>query len=897
MDDNSSEEFHLYADKELFTDYYPGNISFDIMRDEQKNSFPAYLPGPEDKWAGHMVNKEVRYVHELKLLFDGQDNYAGSVCELVLDFVDRNSESPMLMFVDVNGYRKRYWMDCDTKYVRFPVDYIKQGENKIILTPLSSTFVEWDCLKLVVNTNEVADRQWEDYPITPVQLVDPTYHTGYYIRVFESKPGAGDPYAMIHSSPDTGGGSYWYGSDSLAGIRCLYDYCLGAFRLSATPGKVNPIHYGGHIDKQTEVFDPGYWDVHLDRLNTRWEGTGTTYCSLLQFTSEQARSDFNIYFDAGERIAETQKVHDAFIELKPDTNQIEGWAEVEPAWGQKIKNKIYFCAEVDTDEVSLGTWDEQHKLCSGIKKQQAPNVGGWMTYDTKPNQQILVKMAVSYNSIDDAWENMHHDLPGWDFTFDQIHTKATETWNDALGQIEVEGGSLEDRRKFYNLLWEILIGRPIVSDADGEYCYQGEKKHSDYHHFQTDALWHSYWNWNQVLLLAYPEWMQHWAAFCIDNYEDTGFFNKAMIFNEASFMMEGAHSIPLVAAAAMNGIDGLDLDSAMAGMHKTMTENGNEFAPGLYRGIHNIEKWNRNKNYENYMTLTVEYEYNHWCTAQLAKKLERKDLYQEHIEYADAYKSLYYSDEQGDFLRSRKNDGLWSHDFDPYKDQGTREGNSFQYAYFVPHDLGALAALYGKDDYLGQWDKWMSQAEKGIFSVDYMGELDEEQKRASTVNIGNQPCGQFAWLGHHGGKPSLSMKWNRVVWDKFFGKVNPYGGMICDNDEGQLGGVGVLSAIGLFSPSGLCSTEPYFLIGSPVFDKIIINLDGKFGRGRKFEIECRNLIDSESMYYVQDATLNGKPISKAWIFADEIYNGGKLILNMGETPSKWGEGQCSQPPN
>ncbi len=315
LDNDNSSEFHISGEKERFTNYYPENITFKIGQDNVEVSFPAYLPGPEDVWARHMANEKIGYVHPLTLFFNVDVNQADMQCELVLDVVARNNGSAMLMLIDINGYRNRYWMDSDTKSVRFRSNYLKQG-SKIILTPLSSTYIEWDCLRLVSRQKETADIGWEDYPEMPVQLVDPTYHTGFYNRVFESKPGAGAPYAMIHSSPDTGGGSYWYGSDSLAGIRCLYDYCLGAFRLSARPGQVDPVHYGGHVDKKTEILDPGYWNVDLNLQNTSWEGTGTTYCSLFRFTSEVEQSEFNIYFDVGEKIAEIEKVHDAFVKIE-----------------------------------------------------------------------------------------------------------------------------------------------------------------------------------------------------------------------------------------------------------------------------------------------------------------------------------------------------------------------------------------------------------------------------------------------------------------------------------------------------------------------------------------------------------------------------------------------------
>jgi putative alpha-1,2-mannosidase len=145
----------------------------------------------------------------------------------------------------------------------------------------------------------------------------------------------------------------------------------------------------------------------------------------------------------------------------------------------------------------------------------------------------------------------------------------------------------------------------------------------------------------------------------------------------------------------------------------------------------------------------------------------------------------------------------------------------------------------------------------------------------------------MAHLFNYAGTPWLSQKWVREVKERTFGETTPYGGYNGDEDQGQMGALGVLMAIGLFSVDGGASVEPIYEITSPIFDRITIHLDPTYYPGKKFVITSRN--NSAENKYIQSARLNGKSHNKFWFTHDELSRGGKLELDLGPAPNeRWG---------
>ena len=176
------------------------------------------------------------------------------------------------------------------------------------------------------------------------------------------------------------------------------------------------------------------------------------------------------------------------------------------------------------------------------------------------------------------------------------------------------------------------------------------------------------------------------------------------------------------------------------------------------------------------------------------------------------------------------------------------------------------------------------------------GMLESRKKKfhhMEYVNVGNQPNMQAAWLFNYSGKPWLTQKYSRLMVQEYFGD-DPYDGWPGDEDQGQMGSWYVMTTMGLFQMDGGCRENPIYEIGSPLFDKIEIALDPKYYPGGKFIIETKN--NSPKNIYVQKAMLNGKELTKCWIYASDLQSGGRLVLEMSEKPNKeWGVGLRNKP--
>jgi predicted alpha-1,2-mannosidase len=239
-------------------------------------------------------------------------------------------------------------------------------------------------------------------------------------------------------------------------------------------------------------------------------------------------------------------------------------------------------------------------------------------------------------------------------------------------------------------------------------------------------------------------------------------------------------------------------------------------------------------------------------------------------------------------------DGSWVKEWTPFcctsfSGSGYLEGNAWQYSFFNPHDVQGILNLMGKDEFNKRLNDGFVKSSKFNFNAD--GDLYDRVP----INHGNQPNMQAAWLFNYSGKPLLTQFWSREIMDKYYG-TTPIHGWLGDEDEGQMGAWFVMSAMGLFETEGGTSAKPFYEIGSPLFEKITIQLDPKYYPGKTFTIEAKNT--SAANRYIQSAMLDGKPLNKPWFYHSELVDGGKLELVMGDKPNeKWGSAPNEAPPS
>jgi predicted alpha-1,2-mannosidase len=349
--------------------------------------------------------------------------------------------------------------------------------------------------------------------------------------------------------------------------------------------------------------------------------------------------------------------------------------------------------------------------------------------------------------------------------------------------------------------------------------------------------------------------------------------------------MVAEHEIAILVSAWQKGIRNFDGEKAFAAIKHMQTTPGMNYYKDVNSGWVGMEKLEpyRDLGYvpveDGQVSLTLEYAYDDWCAAQMAKALGKMDDYQYFSKRAQNYRNVW--DPSVGYFRPKHRDGTWMEDFSPFDHKDFTEGTAWQYAWWVPHDMKGLIGLMGKDEFIRRLNQGFEDS-RPDFASDY-----------KYVNVGNQPNMQAPWLFNYAGAPWLTQKWTREVMEHSYG-TGP-AGYVGDEDQGQMGSYYVMMAMGLFEMDGGCSLKPLYEISSPLFRRIVIHLDKNYYPGREFVIETKN--NSPENVYIQSATFNGEPLDKPWIYHREVVKGGTLVLVMGPEPNKeWGSAPEAAPP-
>lgn len=286
--------------------------------------------------------------------------------------------------------------------------------------------------------------------------------------------------------------------------------------------------------------------------------------------------------------------------------------------------------------------------------------------------------------------------------------------------------------------------------------------------------------------------------------------------------------------------------------------------------------------------MTIEYSYQDWTLAQLAKALGKGDDYAYFMRRSTNYRNLY--NPSTGYLQPKDSVGKWKEPFDPLLyDNGYVEGNGAQFTWFVPHDLSGLFGLMGGKD---QAIKRLQQQFEWSAWHGFCNEHPDENPKfvdgkRTWLNYSNQPNMQVAYVFNHAGAPWLTQYWSREVVNQVFSGLSPYTGYSGEEDQGLMGSLSTLMKIGLFQMTGGTEENPYYEIGSPLFDAVTIHLNQHYYKGKTFRIEAMNT--SSTNRYINAASINGKELHTFRVRHDDIVNGGELILEMSDSPNKnWG---------
>jgi len=749
------------------------------------------------------------------------------------------------------------------------------------------------------------------------KYVKPNIGTAH-CRWFFYTPGAA-PFGLAKLGPSTnahyGNAQGWeaVGYDtrdtSIEGFACLHEFMVGGIvlaptngTLQTTPGKLeNPDEgYRSRFDRKDEYATSGYYSVLLKDYNITTELTATKRVGFQRYTfPESAQS--HILFDIGNRQGESGKVLDAKVNYLSD-GRIEGYVITEPEYVKKYQKgasiAMYFSAVVDKKPSNWGTF-RHNDITEGAKEILGEGAGLFLTFATKANEKITVKIGLSYTSVANARLNLLSEAK--DLTFDQAKTNNFNLWNHYMGRITVKSENESDKIKFYTGLYHVLLGRGLASDVNGAYPKNngevgqiplGKNGKLKYDFYNTDAIWGGFWNLTQVWALAYPEYYADWIQSQLLVYKDAGWLGDG-VANSKYVSGVGTNFTGLAIASAYNcGIRNFDVKLGYEAALKNELVSENRIAGAGKLDVGQFVKrgycpYMGNLGYETTTegsgfgaSHTLEYSYSAYAVAQFAKGLNKIDDYNKLMKLSNGWKKLY--DPSTKFIRPRDNDGKFIESFNPTEAwRGFQEGNAAQYSFYVPQNPKALIDSIGKDKFNDRLDSIFTLSQADEFGA---GKTINAFAGVSAIyNHGNEPNLQISWLFNYSGKPYLTQKWVRAICDKFYGTEEIHGyGYGQDEDQGQLGGWYVLAGIGLFDVKGLTDAKPSMQIGSPLFDEITIKLNQDYYKGKQFTIKTIN--NSKENIYVQKVTLNNKIKNDLSIPFSDIVKGGTLILNMGNNP-------------
>ncbi len=738
---------------------------------------------------------------------------------------------------------------------------------------------------------------------------------------------ASRPFGMVNLSPDmnlngTWNTGYRYNEDT---IKCFsHIHCWEMSGIPVLPttgtfkGQLGPSKYGSSYSHSTEIAKPGYHKIILNDYNIKAELTSTTRVGFHRYTFQKSAAS-DILFDfttvLGSSETKSASVH------RVNNHSIAGEVTMAATIRRPKPITIFFVADLDKDFTSFGGWKDG-TLIPSADSIAGTHTGVFLHFATVQNEIRQMKVAISYVSIAEARNNMQTELPHWDF--DRIVNESAIDWNKWLGRIEIEGGTLTEQRRFYTDLWHALQGRRIVSDVSGTYIdntgstprarqipldKNNKPKFSSYN---SDSFWGAQWSLNTLWHLVYPEVTEDFINSLLLMYDDGGLIPRGPSGGNYTYVMTGAATTPFIVSAYLKGIRGFDVTKAYQGMRKDhfpggmMSKAGYEHSTFKGGGIEEyIEKGYvpyplTEKKYgfhQDGAAQTLEYAYQDYALAQMAKVLGKKDDYLLFSKRALNYKNIYNAEAGWMWVKDKS--GNWAQPIDILNyEHGWVEGNAAQYTWFVPHDVKGLISLMGGNEKFTQKLNISFETAKthGFVSGKSENPTDQELKRRVYINYGNQPCMETPFLFNYAGKPWLTQYWTRQLIDSVYSGISPQKGYSGDEDQGLMGTLAVLLKTGLFSTNGGTSVKPFYEITSPAFKKITIHLNKKYYSGNDFVIEA--LQNAPNNVYIQSATLNNISFNQPWLFHSTLVKGGKLTLVMGDKPNlKWGSKLELAPPS
>jgi predicted alpha-1,2-mannosidase len=619
-----------------------------------------------------------------------------------------------------------------------------------------------------------------------------------------------------------------------------------------------------------ELETPYYYSARFDGSLIRSEFSPTERCGYFRFT-----------FPSGKPVV---------LLANRREGELTGQADGSVSGFEKFRGE----GRISSGEMQAFVYGE-FSVPVTLDKAAAGN-GNRLTISATGSQNVLeFRYGISFISVDQAKANLKKEIPDW--KFDDVKEAARARWNSVLGQVEVTGGTPEQRRVFYTSLYR-CYERMVNITEDGHY-YSGfdHQVHADERPFYVDNwLWDTYRALEPLQTLLNPEMEADKVQSYVRMYEQCGWLPSFAVLWGNHECMTGNQAAPWFADCWAKGVTNFDLASAFAGVRKNSLEgtwlpwrrgpkcslddflNEHGYLPALKEGepetVSQVHPFERRQA----ISVTEAHSYDDWCAAQLARALGQDADTQLFLRRAADYKNVFRTDKG--HVWPKDADGQWIDGFDPGWSGGmggrnyTTENNGYTYDWDVQHDLQGLVELMGgRTQAEAKLDQLFREG-LGRSKYEFWAKFPDASGLVGQFSMGNEPSLHIPYIYNYLGVPWKTQKRVRMLVDTWFTETTL--GMPGDEDGGGMSAFVVFSMLGLYP---VTPGVPVYDLASPIFDRVSIKLHN----GKTFAIVCRN--NSANNKYLQDIKLNGQSQSKVWIRHAEVANGGELELQMGDTPN------------
>jgi predicted alpha-1,2-mannosidase len=710
--------------------------------------------------------------------------------------------------------------------------------------------------------------------------VDPFIGTGGHGHTY---PGATVPFGMLQVSPDNGISNwdwcsgYHYSDTVVVGFSHLHLSGTGIgdladilfmptnkdIDLTIQPASRDSVPYKSSYSHTNETATPGYYQVFLEDPKINVELTTSERTAYHKYTfaenDEQALIidlGFAINWDKATKTAITIEDEYTISGYRFST----GWAK---------NQKVFFVAKFSKPISKHHLFADGKPIASTTI--EAEKVASQLFFDAGNNKELEAKVALSSVSVANAKDNLDAD----GFNFKSIKNQAQTTWNEALLKIEVETSIDSLKTMFYTAMYHAQLAPVTYSDKNGQFRKENDsiETATNYTAYSTLSLWDTFRAENPLLTIIAPERVSDMVNSMLAYYETKKILPVWTLYANETNTMTGYHSIPVILDAYIKGIKGFNAEAAYEAMKTTMMQD--ERGLNFYKQYGYIP-YNL---LDESVTITLEYAFNDWCVAQMAKALGKENDYKYFLNRSKAYQYLF--DTETGFMRGKSEDGKsWNSPFDAkhsnHREQTDyTEGNAWQHSWFVPHNVEDFISLHGNStvftDRLEQLFTESSEITGDNISADITGLIGQYAH-------GNEPSHHIAYMFNKANKPWRTQFWVHHILNTQY-NTTP-NGLSGNEDCGQMSAWYVFSSMGLYPMN---PASGVYEIGSPIFEKTTLKLPD----GKTFVIEAENV--SNQNFYIQSATLNGVDFNQTSISHQQIMQGGILHVVMGSSPNKnWG---------